>query len=611
MERFEGWILDLRGTPGGVEVWVKTLEGGVNRFTYPLRPSFFVYREGMNSSRLAGILERKGGRVSVVEGVDFFSGDPVETLRVTAPSPAAFPFIRKCAGRAAGEEHLFSCDLPVEQIFFYETGTFPLCRCLYEMREGGEIGAILPLEEAWEREYELPHLSVLHLAPVPPRGANPFQAPWAALELSCEGEAFEVEWSPDGAFLENVNAVVRSFDPELIISEWGDEYVFPRLFELSGKTGIPLAFDRSEGTGKRGAPSRKGRSFFSYGQIIYRAPTVSFPGRVHLDGRNSFFYGEVGLEGIIELSRISRIPLGRVARASPGTIISAMEMEYAWKRNILIPFKKRHSEAFKRADQLVVSDKGGLVYMPPPGTFENVCELDFASMYPTLMVEYNISPETLLCSCCGERKVPETGTHTCVKRRGLIPSVLEPVVERRRWYKRMREGSTGKERRTYNARQTALKWILVVSFGFLGYRNARFGKIEAHEAVTAYGREMLLAAKEVAEEEGYTFLHGLTDALWIRKEGASSGDYQRLAERISTVTGMEIVVEGVYRWITFLPSKTRDGPAVPGWIGAGGGSRCGQCTTAGTWRSARSGPIRPKTAATPPGRKPPTAGSTW
>ena len=46
-------------------------------------------------------------------------------------------------------------------------------------------------------------------------------------------------------------------------------------------------------------------------------------------------------------------------------------------------------------------------------------------------------------------------------------------------------------------RQTALKWLLVVSVGYLGCKNARFGRIEAHEAVTAYSRDLLLQAKEV------------------------------------------------------------------------------------------------------------------
>ena len=115
----------------------------------------------------------------------------------------------------------------------------------------------------------------------------------------------------------------------------------------------------------------------------------------------------------------------------------------------------------------------------------------------------------------------------------------------------------------FKQRQTALKWLLVVCFGFLGYRNARFGRIEAHEATTAWGREKLLSAKEIAEREGFAFLHGLTDAIWVKRDGASGEEYQRLADRITEETGMPIALEGIYRWIAFLPSKRNPSIAVP------------------------------------------------
>jgi DNA polymerase-2 len=49
--------------------------------------------------------------------------------------------------------------------------------------------------------------------------------------------------------------------------------------------------------------------------------------------------------------------------------------------------------------------------------------------------------------------------------------------------------------------------LLVVCFGYLGYKNARFGKIESHEAVTAISRELMMQAKEVAKDMGFEVLH--------------------------------------------------------------------------------------------------------
>jgi DNA polymerase-2 len=111
------------------------------------------------------------------------------------------------------------------------------------------------------------------------------------------------------------------------------------------------------------------------------------------------------------------------------------------------------------------------------------------------------------------------------------------------------------KRETYDRRQMALKWTLVTCFGYLGYRNARFGRIEAHEAVTAFGREKLLQAKEICEEAGFELLHAITDSLWIRKQNLNEEDVFELCHKIGETTGITMNLEGIYRWMAFLPSK--------------------------------------------------------
>ncbi len=122
----------------------------------------------------------------------------------------------------------------------------------------------------------------------------------------------------------------------------------------------------------------------------------------------------------------------------------------------------------------------------------------FASMYPSLMVVHNLSAETVLCACCQNASVPEAGYNVCEKRRGLIPLTLEPLIERRQTLKRLlKTTEDSAQRAIYEARRAAIKWMLVTAFGYTGFRNAKFGKIEAHEATTASGRETLLHAKEI------------------------------------------------------------------------------------------------------------------
>jgi DNA polymerase-2 len=113
----------------------------------------------------------------------------------------------------------------------------------------------------------------------------------------------------------------------------------------------------------------------------------------------------------------------------------------------------------------------------------------------------------------------------------------------------------------YKARAAAHKWLLVTCFGYLGYKNARFGRIEAHESVTAYGREALMRAKEAAEDLGYEVLHMYVDGLWVRQpspvpgEGTTVAAVQPLLDEISRRTSLPISLEGIYRWVAFLPSR--------------------------------------------------------
>jgi DNA polymerase-2 len=298
-----------------------------------------------------------------------------------------------------------------------------------------------------------------------------------------------------------------------------------------------------------------GRSYFSYGRVVYQAPSYPFFGRWHLDSKNSFILTETRLAGLMELSRLSKVPVQKMARTSPGSAISMMQLDRALSDGILIPWKKGEPERWKTAWDLLVADKGGLVYQPITGLYENVAEIDFASMYPAMMVRHNISPETVDCACCLDNAAPEIGYSTCRRRDGLVTRTLRPILARRQGLKRLRNGATGLARERYDHRQTALKWILVTCFGYLGYKNARFGRIEAHETVTAYAREKLLTARALAEDRGFRVLHMIVDSLWLMKPGTTEVEVQDLCRVIREAVGIEINLEGIYKWVSFLPSR--------------------------------------------------------
>jgi DNA polymerase II len=353
------------------------------------------------------------------------------------------------------------------------------------------------------------------------------------------------------AILIDLQSTLSLHDPDLLLTAYGDTWLLPYLLKLSKETGCSLSLNRDA----EHPIFRKGaRSYFAYGQVIYRGQQVHLFGRWHIDIYNAVMYHDYGLEGVWELARITSLPVQTVARVSPGTGISAMQIVTALKQGILVPWHKQQAESPKTAYELLRADMGGLVYQPIIGLHEDVAEVDFISMYPSVMVHFNISPETILPG----KYAPETGLPLTSSEPGLVPQTLKPLLEKRIAIKGELLGMNKWDVRYkhYKAMASAHKWLLVTCFGYLGYKNARFGRIEAHEAVTAYGREALLRAKEAAEDLGYEVLHLYVDGMWVKKAGhAKVGDFEPLLDEIIDRTGLPISLNGIYKWVAFLPSR--------------------------------------------------------
>jgi len=210
-----------------------------------------------------------------------------------------------------------------------------------------------------------------------------------------------------------------------------------------------------------------------------------------------------------------------------------------------------------------MADRGGFIFEPKVGVHENVGELDFSALYPNIMYRKNISAETVRCACCpdSDNRVPELGWNVCKRRDGIVPLAIKIIVEKRLRYKELKRAAEGADYARYNARQAALKWLGVTTFGYLGFNNAKFGRIDAHIAVCAWDRKILLDTARIAERRGFEVMHGIVDSLWVQKAGAERDDYLELKTEIEAETGFAISFEGVYKWVAFLPSKVE--PNVP------------------------------------------------
>ena len=545
-----GRLFDLYPLGSSMILWIKSEDGRLRRFEDPFRPRFYAQGKKTNLFDLFHSLSagRRAAGYQWTRKEELWSGDEVEVMEIEIVDSEYYAQLPRILPQWEERITFYNCDIPLPQTYLYEKRIFPTGRCIAEV-EGNRIFEIHPdpSESVWIDDEDVPDLRVMELRALNQNGSG---RGWRSLVLECEGYRVEMETIDVG----EIERFLKHFDPDVILSDDGDASLLPLLFSEEKRWKTSISWDREPYPLKRQIHP-KGRSYFSYGRTYYRAPAHLFLGRWHIDRRNSFIYGESGMEGVVELARLAKIPVQRMARTSPGTAITSMQLDRAFQDNILIPWRKGEPERFKTAWDLLVADKGGLVFQPKLGIFEDVAEIDFASMYPTMMAIHNISPETVLCGCCENHRVPEAGYTICEKRKGIVPKTLHPILTRRTWLKKMAKEGDPEKREIYNRKQTALKWMLVTSFGYLGYRNARFGRIEAHEAVTAFGRESLLQAKEICEEEGFELLHAITDSLWIRKKGFREEEILEFCQKISEATGITMSLEGIYRWMAFLPSK--------------------------------------------------------
>lgn len=561
----QGWLFDFY--PMGSEMvfwWIP--DGGEDRLrlVQPFAPSCYVETEDpAGLQRFLASLARISSIVPVGPAFrkDFWTGRERELyeLRVTHLD-RAFQDINNLY-RKHPDLAYYDCDIPFEQLYGYRHNLFPSIRCTFRY-EGNLLLECEPLERAGDADYP----------PMPLRRAtlhgdgmiDPRRASISYLALEMEGRTIEWEWGDPLDALHSLNAYLDDWDPDLIWTMGGDSHLMPALFFMSARWKVPLRLDREPNIRRK--TDLVGRSYVSYGRVVYRDPDYPLWGRWHIDHRNCFLDRESDLDGLIEASRVSRLPVQRMARRSIGTGISSVQMAYVSQLGYPIPWKKSQPEGWKTALQLIVADRGGMTYMPRPGVYERVLELDFVSMYPSIMTNFNVSPETIDCACCPDSKlrVPELGYRICEKREGMISGSLAAILKKRIEYKvKMRAAKDPRECRRYKNLQTALKWLLVCCFGYLGYKNARFGRIEAHESICAFSREMLLRTRELSEDRGFPVLHSLVDCVWLQLAGQTPEEIEALRVEIEAVTQLPIGVEGVYSWLVFLPSTRYEDLPVP------------------------------------------------
>ena len=596
----EGWILDahLRNDCDSVTVWVKDDAGIVSEHSFQWSPVIHVSGQTEALSDLEDFLRGSVcrslfGTVGITREHRLVGHDskvPAEVLCIRIPRASSLMSIaRAIADKGGWEEYeIFSVDPKPTQRFLHDMGTHPFGRVRIE---GGRIH---PLDSRVDKGWTVPEVRVVllsfELADIDVRsfnGRSIRSITVSEIPADDEDRGMRIQMTEGRSiesFVSEVERALHWFDPDIVVTEGGDATGFPALISMISSAGMEARLGRKK---RKVVLRRDAVTTWSYGRVVRSEAYHALEGRVHIDGASSFIFKEGGIEGLFEISRMSGIPCQDLSRLSPGSAISAIQIRQSMEDGVLVPWKKNRPEDMKTGREMVLADRGGLYLDPLPGVHERVYELDFSSLFPSIIATRNISPETVNCGCCsppatdsevrplplsfeeasaemcmrrgrsGGMVVPELDYHTCTKRHGFLGRVVSPIIEMRSELKR-RVKAKGDQ---WDRRQNALKWLLVTCFGYTGYRNARFGRIECHEAICAWSRDILLEAKEAAEREGWGCLHAIVDSIWLKDEwgrdrGAQEESIERLVREIERSSGIPIELENVYDWIAFVPNRT-------------------------------------------------------
>jgi DNA polymerase elongation subunit (family B) len=266
-------------------------------------------------------------------------------------------------------------------------------------------------------------------------------------------------------------------------------------------------------------------------------------GRIYL--RNPSFHSDLDLVGLIEKSRFGFLPLSSAARYGMNRLVDSRNCYELIQKGFAIPGRDygRH-ESIRTLEEINTKDKGGMIFSPRVGLHENVVVLDYENEYANLIIRHNLSYETN----CGREE------------RGLLPTVLEHVLSRRIFFRNLQKSFyvNTNERNWCDQRNNTLKDILVSLYGTSGSICNRFANISTFEEINRLSREVLIKTKDIVQANGFELLYADTDSVFLKRDGASLADFERLKEILAWETGLPISLENYYRFLVLLPLEASE-----------------------------------------------------
>ena len=273
----------------------------------------------------------------------------------------------------------------------------------------------------------------------------------------------------------------------------------------------------------------------------------------------SHYNNDLVMNLLVILSRIGNMPIDDISRLSISNWIKSMFYFEHRCKDELIPRSSDFPDV-KVSTKARVKDKkyeGAMVIEPIKGVHFNVTVLDFASLYPSIIKNRNISYETVCCPHeeCKVNKIPFTDHWSCTKKIGMASLLIGSLKELRvNHYKVLaKKGKTKKIRDINDCITQALKVYLNASYGVIGAEIFPLYFLPTAEAVTAVGRDIISQTIETAESKGLTVLYGDTDSIFVYKPTDEQVEY--LIDFCHDNFSIDLEIDKEYKYLVLSDRK--------------------------------------------------------
>lgn len=266
---------------------------------------------------------------------------------------------------------------------------------------------------------------------------------------------------------------------------------------------------------------------------------------------------------LYELIRIVGVRPSIVSKMGYSKLVENYLMRKTRDFNLIIqkiPGKEELTQRFRQ------TFKGGFVYEPTPGLYENIAVFDFKSLYPSIIVAHNICPTTLDAKGKDVHTSPQImingKPHTfnfAKKPEGFIPSLVKDLIIKRdkikEEIKKLNKNSS--EYSILSARQNAIKILANASWGYLGFPQSRWYSMECSASITAWGRQYINNLIKRAESSNFQVVYGDTDSCFFILPKSDENIALEFASKVNKTLPemMELKFEGFFETGIFVSKK--------------------------------------------------------